>query len=328
MKKVLRLRTFFLASFCLGIGIFLFLFTASTPKNPLFVIISGDTATRVADRLQEQGFIRSARLFSFVMRTSGLSNRLQPGTYDLSDIDSVYGIARRLAGKSGNTETILRIIEGWNIRDIDQYLRSQNISGDITKTSSLDWPKEFSFLQDKPASIGLEGYLFPDTYRVYNTATAEDVTRVMLKNFEKKITPELRQKISASGKSLFATITMASIVESEVQTSNDRQLVADIFWRRLANKMPLQADSTVNYATGKKSPAVSSADLAIDSPYNTYKYRGLPVGPICNPGLDAITATMTPLKNEYWYFLTDAKGKVYYAKTLDEQLRNKRKYAQ
>jgi UPF0755 protein len=165
----------------------------------------------------------------------------------------------------------------------------------------------------------LEGYLFPDTYRFYAGTPAETVVRKMLDTYEAKIA-------SLKNQPDHADLTLASLVESEVKTDADRAKVADILKRRLAAGMPLQLDSTVNYATGKSSPAVSSNDLAVNSPYNTYKYKGLPPGPIANPGMSSISAALAPTPNPYWYFLTAPDGTVIYSQTLVEHNAAKAKY--
>ena len=181
-------------------------------------------------------------------------------------------------------------------------------------------------LKDKPSFVSLEGFLFPDTYRIYRDSSSEEMIKIFLANFEKKISPEMREKFTAQKRSVFAVIIMASIIEKEVRGDEDRRLVSDIFWRRLEKGMPLQADSTVNYVVGENNPSSTAEDLAFNSLYNTYKYPGLPLGPICNPGLSAIVAAIDPVSNANWYFLTDKTGAVHYAKTLEEHNRNKMKY--
>jgi UPF0755 protein len=189
-----------------------------------------------------------------------------------------------------------------------------------------DWPAQFDFLKDKPKYVGLEGYLFPDTYRVYADATIKDIVTKMLENFGKKLTPEMRLEIAKQKKTIFQVVTVASLVEAEARSDADRHLVADIIWRRLAFGMPLQLDSTVNYATGGKKAAISLAEQALNSPYNTYRYPGLPLGPINNPALTALQSAIYPEENNYWYFLTGTDGKMYYAKDLNGHNINKYRY--
>ncbi|MDO8599599.1 MAG: endolytic transglycosylase MltG, partial [bacterium] len=191
-----------------------------------------------------------------------------------------------------------------------------------------DFAPTFSFLRDsgRPEFIGLEGYLFPDTYRVYADATIEDIVRKMLENFDRKLTPELREEIVKSGRSLHQIITMASIVEAEISNHDDRAVAAGILWKRRDRGMLLQVDATVNYVTGKHDPRVSRVDTGADSAYNTYRYPGLPRGPIGNPGMSAITAALRPTESPYWFFLTTKDGKTIFSRTLDEHHANTARY--
>lgn len=184
----------------------------------------------------------------------------------------------------------------------------------------------FSILKEKEKNSSYEGFIYPDTYRIYKDAKPEEILRKIFDNLEKKITPEMREEIVQQNKTFFEILTMASIVEKEAPDATSMAKVADIFWRRLNMKWALQSCATVNYITGKTTPAVSLADTQIDSPYNTYKYRGLPPGPIANPSLTAIKAVIYPEKNDYWYFLSDNQGNIYYSKTLEQHNMYKAKY--
>ncbi|OGY89834.1 MAG: hypothetical protein A2927_01170 [Candidatus Komeilibacteria bacterium RIFCSPLOWO2_01_FULL_45_10] len=148
----------------------------------------------------------------------------------------------------------------------------------------------------------------------------------MLDNFGAKLTQEMRVDIKNAGKSIFEVITLASIIEKEVRTEQDMKMVADIFNKRLEQGIALQSDATVNYVTGKGLVQPTAADIAVDNLYNTYKYRGLPPGPIANPGLKAIKAAIYPTPNQYYYFLTTAEGEVIYSQTYQEHLKNKSVY--
>lgn len=237
-------------------------------------------------------------------------------------------------------EKTITIIEGWTLRDIASYFEKEGITsakeffaftGAPAKIGKAGFRNsmlmnKYPFLLEIPEGGSLEGYLFPDTYRMYADATLEDVIAKILANFESKITATMKQDISAQHHSLYKIITMASVIEREVHTDADRPKVADIFWGRMNAGMPLQADSTVNYVTGKKIAAISSKDSRIDSPYNTYRYKGLPLGPISNPGIKSIHATLYPEKTPYVYFLTTREGEVKYGRTLDEHNLNKWNY--
>ena len=148
----------------------------------------------------------------------------------------------------------------------------------------------------------------------------------MLENFDLKLTLELRQEIASQEKTIFEIVTMASLLEKEVRTLDDRKLVAGILWKRLENKVPLQVDATVAYITGKKTTKVSKEDTEIDSAYNTYKYLGLPLGPICNPGIESIVASLYPQDSNYWYYLSTPEGETIFSRTLQEHNIAKAKY--
>jgi UPF0755 protein len=185
----------------------------------------------------------------------------------------------------------------------------------------------------------LEGYIFPDTYFVAKSASANNVIQKALDNLSAKLTPQMRTDISAQHKTIYQILTMASIVEREVgrnttrltdtdlaQLDTERKLVAGIFYKRLALGIPLQSDATVTYITKKKDPSATIADTQIDSPYNTYKNKGLPPGPISEPSLSSIEAAIYPQSSDYLYFLSAPDGTAIFAKTLQEQDANKTKY--
>jgi len=154
----------------------------------------------------------------------------------------------------------------------------------------------------------------------------EDLIKKTLNNFDKKLKASTRDEISKQGKTIFEVLTLASIIEREVPNKVDKKMIADIFLKRLKVGIGLQSDATINYVTGKGLAQPSYADLEIDSPYNTYKYRGLPPGPISNPGIDSIEAVVYPTSNDYYYFLTTHEGEVIYSIDYDEHLTNKAKY--
>jgi len=225
--------------------------------------------------------------------------------------------------------------EGWTVNQMGDYLQKENIT---TTTAFVLAEKSFDIsgypdLTSKPKTSDLEGFLFPDTYFVpANPAAGQNINKIIIQksldNFSKKITPEMAAQATANGMDLYKTITLASIIEKETGADpEEKKIVAGIFYNRLNANIALGSDATVNYITGKSSASVSNLDTRIDSPYNTYKYTGLPPGPICNPGLTSIMAALYPTKTDYMYFLTDpATGKAVFAVTYEEHLKNKQKY--
>jgi len=246
-------------------------------------------------------------------------------------------------------EDTIRILEGWTSRDIGQYFEENGrwqseefleVAGfpqvnyrDNKKLPPIpDFSLNYSFLADKPEYYGLEGYLFPDTYRVYASSTVTEVIEKMLANFDQKLTPKMRDDIKAQDKTIYDIVTIASIVEKEAPLNyqsgdnRDARIIAGIFLNRLRIGQALQSDATLSYIYNDNKSAHSGAELDADSLYNTYKYKGLPPGPICNPGILAIEAAIYPIKTDYNYFLTTDTGDVVYARTYDEHLKNKYKY--
>ncbi|MEK7085005.1 MAG: endolytic transglycosylase MltG, partial [Patescibacteria group bacterium] len=189
-----------------------------------------------------------------------------------------------------------------------------------------DFSGEADLLLGKPRLTSLEGYLFPDTYFFLKSDTPEDVVIKMLSNLERRITPELREEIARQGKSTHDALTVASLLEEEAREDEDRRIIAGILWKRIEKGMPLQVDAALTYVTGKASLSLSNGDLRQDSPYNTYKQKGLPLGPISNPGLAAIDAALHPAETEYLFYLSDRTGILYSAKTHEGHVANKRKY--
>ncbi len=242
--------------------------------------------------------------------------------------------AIRILKTNSRAEVSVTVPEGSDLADLAKILGKAGLvkseaelyavtgrpaTGDaVPEYSAADFP----FLGDKPKGLSLEGYLFPDTYRFFADSSPAAVVKKMLNNFDSR-TGNLDFK-NAAGLNLHEVLTLASLLEKEVRGDADRRKVADLFLRRIKAGMGLQADSTVNYATGKSLFYTSSSDRDSTSLWNTYKYRGLPPGPIGNPGLAAISAVLNPEPNDFWYFLTAPDGTVYYAKTLEEHNANKK----
>jgi UPF0755 protein len=200
------------------------------------------------------------------------------------------------------------------------------IAANATDSRTVAPGQNYEFLIDKPQSATLEGYLFPDTYRFYKSATPDQVVQKLLDTFGEKVILPLQDQITESKHTIFQIITLASIIEKEVKSDADRRIAAGIFWKRLELGMPLQSDATVNYITGKQALQPTNADLSTDSLYNTYKYPGLPPGPIDNPSFSAIRAVVNPEETSYLYFLTKPDGTTVFSKTYEEHLANKKRY--
>ncbi len=274
----------------------------------------------IAQQLEEMGIIKSSLFFRGFVIATLQHGKVKAGKYSLSPSMSTAEIVRKLVQGDVIRQKVT-ILEGWDKYDIAKYLEEKEIctEEEFLNLAQEDFSRDFPVLTDKPRDIGLEGYLFPDTYQVSLGEEARDVMQKILTNFDKKLTPELREEIAKQKKSVFEIITMASIIEKEVRSLNDKKIVSGILWKRLSIDMPLQVDSTVNYITGKSDAGVAIKDTKIDSPYNTYKYKGLPAGPISNPGIDSITAAVYPTKTEYLYYLSaSGSGRTIFSKTFEQ----------
>jgi len=222
-----------------------------------------------------------------------------------------------------------------------RYLRSLVVSDFVFSSVRVTYPEgttiremadktEATFPRIRDADFiriasSSEGYLFPDTYFFPALVTATSVVATMRANFDTKTAP-LRNEIAASGHSLSDVIIMASLLEKEVRTSENRRIVAGILWKRLALGMPLQVDAVFGYINGRDTYAPSLSDLKIESPYNLYLHKGLPPGPINNPGLDALDAAANPTKTTYLYYLTGNDNLMHYATTYAAHQANRKKY--
>ncbi len=329
------MKSLFKLVITIGLAYFIYtlLFTVPEVNTPRTLEIpKGVGVGAIAEKLKDAGLIRSKFGFETLVWLKRAGSKLQAGEYTFSDVDSLADIVRVLTqGLGALNEKQFTIPEGWSIKDIAAYFDEREIISGKEFSSLVGAEGEFSaasfpFLADRPSRVGLEGYLFPDTYRVFKDVQTQNIVQKMLENFDTKLTSEMRAAIGAQGKTVFDIVRMASIVEREVPHEEDRPVIAGILWKRLDAGMALQVDSTLNYATGGKNAALTVQELAIDSPYNTYKYRGLPPTPIGNPGLSALRAAIYPQHSAYWFFLSGTDGKTHFAKTLDEHNENKARY--
>jgi len=311
-------------------------------QQMVFPIKKGEGGKAIAIKLENYGLIKYGPIFRVYILFRGASKKLQAGDYSLSPGMNIPEIVNKIALGEVIKQKIT-IIEGWTLRDIGWYLEGEGITGageffkvvgfpmtDYSEADDLIEPKDFSqefdFLEDKPKNIGLEGYLFPDTYEIVSGATNEEIARKILANFDKKLTPDLRKEISRQKKSIFEIVTMASLIEKEVRTIEDKKLVSGIFWERLKIGKPLESCASIAYILGVNKWRYSFDDTRIKSPYNTYLNRGLPLGPISNPGMESILAAIYPEESDYWYYLSTPEGKTIFSRTLEEHNIAKGKY--
>ncbi len=320
LKRLIDLKfwqKFFLAVF-LFFGFFYFFFISAPIKSFstgvfAFEIQEGVIARHVGKNLKEEKLIRSPVAFNFVIKLIGGENKIKAGKYQFEEKQNLFKVIWRIVeGEEGYEPIRLLVPEGTSVEEIAL----------LVKDKKPDFNHEkFVYLAKNE-----EGYLFPDTYFLPPGVLPETLIRIMKNNFENKI-ETLKEDLEKSGQRLADVVIMASILEKEARTTRSRQIIAGILWERLKIGMPLQVDAVFLYINGKSTYDLTMDDLRDESSlYNTYVYRGLPPGPITNPGLDSIWSALNPIKTNYLYYLSDKSGRMYYAETFEEHIVNKQKY--
>lgn len=305
--------------------------------DKIFAIEKGQGVNEISANLKEEGFIKNCFIFETFVWSKKMESKFKAGEYVLNTGMNMAEIAKKLTeGHVLSQEREIKIIEGWNVKDIADYLEKEGVAEKeefLEIVNDEEWKRstaassELGFLSQITEGKSLEGFLFPDTYRVYKNADALDVIDKMLTNFGVKVDEKMRADIKAQNKDLYDIIIMASIIEKEVTSVEDMKMVSDIFWRRIEAGIPLQSCATIAYVLGKNKEQYTYEDTRVESEYNTYMNRGLPPGPICNPGFNAIKAAIYPEENSYWYFLSkSSNGETVFSKSLDEHNANKIKY--
>lgn len=219
-------------------------------------------------------------------------------------------------------EVSITVIEGWTVQDIQRTLQGLGVDVVPSDFFASAFMSDAPFLKGLSPTTSMEGYLFPDTYRVWKDELPNALILKQLREFAEK-TEGFEAEAQKQGRSFREVVILASILEKEVRNPEELPIVAGIFMNRLKRGMLLQSDATLNYVLQTGQSRLTAGDLKNTSPYNTYKYGGLPPGPISNPGKPALDAALHPAKTEYLYFLTDSSGKTYFARTLEEHIRNR-----
>lgn len=282
------------------------------PRDGTFVVSRGEPLSRIAFRLHSEHLIRSPFWFSAFVWFLGGDGGAAAGEYLFKKPAGAFRIAYRITNSLYGVERVpVTIPEGTSIAEIAKIL-----SRKLRHFDREDFLKR---------AAAYEGYLFPDTYFFRENATSTEIIAAMRENFDARLR-DLGPRIALFWKPLREVIVMASLLEEEARTDESRRTIAGILWKRLKVGMPLQVDAVFPYILGKNTYQVTVADLQFDSPYNTYRFTGLPPGPITNPGRNAIEAAITPIETKYFYYLSDREGRMHYAVTHDEHVANKSRY--
>ncbi len=285
---------------------------ASFPSGSITTIVRGASAPFVASQLAEEHIIAHPSLLLFVLRVSGASSHIQAGTYYFEKPQNVFVVAYRIV-KGAHDLPPVRITfpEGVTVREV--AIKIEDAFPGINKKDFIAEAQKY------------EGYLFPDTYLLPPSSDAASIVSLMRANFDTKIAT-LTNEIAASGRSLSDIVIMASLLEKEARTTESRRMVAGILFNRLKIDMPLQVDAVFGYIFNRDTYSPSYADLKVNSLYNTYIHRGLPPGPIANPGLDSLQAVLRPAKTNYLYYLTGKDNLMHYATTYADHQANQKRY--
>jgi UPF0755 protein len=312
------------------------------PRDPdgspqIFVIGTGESVFTISSHLQAAGLIRDAYTFRVYLVWTGLDTSVQAGNYKLGPAMTAIEIAHALQDATPSDVTF-GVLPGWRMEEIAAALPTSGL--DITPEAFLSAARAPSapldFLPVRTwafagTGVSAEGFLFPDTYTLPRSTTADQLVSVLLQDFTFHLTPELRDGFTRQGLSLYQGVILASIVQREAIQADEQPVIASVFLNRIASGMKLDSDPTVQYALGYDAAQgtwwtnpLSLEDLQVQSPYNTYLDAGFPPTPISNPGLNALQAVANPAQTNYYYFRARCDGSGYhaFAETLEQQMQN------
>lgn len=328
MKKILLVLTALFLLALLGVGAYLHpVLLAPAVLSPLpkdgFVIHRGMSVTQIADSLQQQAFIRSAKHFLLAAKITGWGNQLKAGKFEIT-VGMTHVELLRLFRSGKVVQVRVTLPEGKTAEDYAEILARtlQLNQGELLK---LMEDSSFARKLGVPAPR-LEGYLYPNTYQFYWGTTAVEVLTALVQELQKHLDENLRAQVRASGMTLHEVMTLASIIEGEAVVDSERTVIAAVYRNRLRQGILLQADPTIQYAVPGPPRRLLFRDLEIDSPYNTYRYAGLPPGPVNSPRLASIRAALNPAPVQYIYFVARGDGSHRFSYTLEQHLQAKRDF--
>lgn len=290
-------------------------------QEEVIIVNKGETGAEIGDVLYEKGLIRSPWLFRLALRLTGTMDKLQSGYYQIPYKSSLHDVISLL--QQGRLKVIkVTIPEGYTIQQIADLLQHDGLvnKAAFLKEAKTYVPYQYMYGPEK-VDYRMEGFLFPSTYEIPVNSTPKEILHMMAAEMNQQITPAMRAELKKKHMTIFEFITLASLVEKEAKFDEDRPLIAAVFLKRLALGMPLQEDSGIQYILGRPSANVSITDTKINNPYNTYTHKGLPPGPIANPGLKSMEAVLNAPKTDYLFFVAEKDGHHKFTKTYEEHMK-------
>ncbi len=323
-RRVFRIGLL-LALLAIAVGVYLYRTIEYPPAAPAGGEVTvyfpfGTPTTDIFRRLDAEGVVHPAWLAELYYRLARSATSLQAGEYRFARPTPLSAVLARMGRGDVLRHTIV-VPEGLTAEETFELFWSRGISRPEAFRHALINPQLITSMAR--GAPDLEGFLFPDTYVVTRSTSARQIVETMLANFRRHFTPEMRARAQAIGLSERQAVILASIVQKETSLESEAALIAGVYWNRLRRRMRLQADPTVTYALkrdGKWTGTLYRSDYAYESPFNTYLAEGLPPGPICNPGVDALRAAVAPAHTEFLYFVADRAGNHTFSRTFQEHL--------
>ena len=298
------------------------------PELPI-IIPKGASATAVSELLKQQSCIENAGVFKMALAITMKNRSIRPGRYNLKGISSMGQLVKVISSQSADRMKVT-LLEGWTVEQFADELKDKL---QIDSFEFIRLSQDYNFIHslnlDAPS---LEGFLFPDTYIMLKTYTEEEILRILVKQYDHNYRLLLQEFKSIRCMNMLEITALASIIQGEAVHEDEMPIISSVYHNRLDKNMLLQADPTIQYIIPGKSRRLYNKDLDVDSPYNTYKHKGLPPGPINNPGLEAIKAAIMPAETEYFYFVSNGEGRHIFSQNNEEhnqaklELKRKRRF--
>lgn len=301
---------------------------ASRSQPVTIHIDEGESPDQLAQDLKDRGLVRNKDVFVYYLRYTGARSRLQAGDFVLNRNMSMAQITDALQ-ETKPSQVAVRLPEGLTLQQMAVEAEKDGLgkaASYVAAATDASW--DYPFLKDRPARVSLEGFLFPDTYLLDKTAASRDLVKKQLDRFDQVFSPDLRAKAGQAtaarpAETIYNIVVLASMVEREANKDGDRPRVCSVYYNRLAEGGLLQVDATVLYGQGR---TTGLPDTTADTPYNTYIHKGLPPGPIANPGISAINACLNPEKTDFQFYFTDPKGVTHFARSGTEFEQQKQQF--